>query len=236
MSTDEAQKDLSIHPATRRERWLYAAVRTIAVNISRLVFVGGVVGRENVPTEGAFVVVPIHRSYIDWLIVPRISRRRLRFLVKGEVWRVRVVGFLLQILGAFAVQRGAADRDAIRRALGVLEAGELLVVFPEGTRGFGSKVQTIQEGAAYLALRAGVPVIPVGMAGVERAMPRGSKFPRPARVVVAVGPPIMSAVRPVERLGEPLRVPRSLTTALTGEIRAAIEEAQMVAEQHLLGR
>lgn len=225
----------SIHPVSRPELLFYAICRVIVVGLSHLLFVGGVIGRENIPKSGAFVLAPVHRSYIDWFISARVSRRRLRYLVKGEVWRVKSVGRLLELLGAFPVQRGAADRDALKRALEVLAAGEPLVVFPEGTRGYGSTVPSIREGAAYLALRACVPVIPVGMAGVERAMPRGSIWIRPARVVVSVGEPIMTAVtRETEELGS-RRIARVLTAALTEEIRTGMEQAQAAADAHLQG-
>ena len=221
-----------IHAASRSELLFYAVCRVIVVGLSHLLFIGGVIGKENVPRSGAFIVAPIHRSYIDWCISARVSRRRLRYLVQGEVWKVKLAGRLLEMLGAFPVQRGAADRDALKRALEVLNAGEPLVVFPEGTRGFGSGVPQIREGAAYLALRAGVPVIPVGMAGVERAMPRGSIWVRPARVVVSVGKPIMTAVNREVDDGS-RRIARSLTASLTEEIRIGMEQAQAVAEAHL---
>ena len=233
--TQEKQVALSgIHVASRSELLFYAVCRTFVVGLSHLLFVGGVIGKENIPKSGAFIVAPIHRSYIDWFISARVSKRRLRYLVKGEVWKVKLAGRLLEMLGAFPVQRGAADRDALKRALEVLNAGEPLVVFPEGTRGLGSEVRQIREGAAYLALRAAVPVIPVGMAGVERAMPRGSNWIRPARVVVSVGKPIMTAVdRDVEEGSR--RIARTLTASLTEEIRTGMEQAQAMAESHLQG-
>ena len=223
-----------LHAPSRSELWFYAFCRVIVVGLSHFLFVGGVIGKENIPSTGAFIVAPIHRSYIDWFISARVSRRRLRYLVKGEVWKVKLAGRLLEMLGAFPVQRGAADRDALKRALEVLNAGEPLVVFPEGTRGTGPEVPQIREGAAYLALRAGVPVVPVGMAGVERAMPKGSVWIRPARVVVSVGKPIMTAVNRETEEGS-RRIARTLTASLTEEIRIAMERAQASAEAHLSG-
>lgn len=230
MKTERDRRLPSVRAATQGERWFYAFCRAIVVGSSHLLFIGGVIGKENIPQSGPFILAPIHRSYIDWFISARVTRRRLRYLVKGEVWKVRFVGRLLELLGAFPVQRGAADRDALKRALEVLNAGEPLVVFPEGTRGNGSSVSELREGAAYLALRAKVPVIPVGMAGVERAMPRGSYWIRPARVVVAVGQPILSAVQLDDEQRGSARVPRSLTASLTEEIRVGMEQAQALAE------
>jgi cytidylate kinase len=220
-----------VRPPSRVELWFYAICRLIAVGSSYLLLPGRVVGAENLPASGAFIVAPVHRSYVDWLVVARITRRRLRYLVKGEVWKVRSVGRLLEAFGAFPVHRGSADRDALKRALEVLEAGEPLVVFPEGTRGHGPTVAPLRDGAAYLALRAGVPIVPVGLGGVERAMPRGARLPRPTRLVVYVAPPITSAVRaPGAARG---RIARTATHELSEELRAGIESALAVAESML---
>ena len=70
-------------------------------------------GAEHLPAEGPFIVAPVHRSYVDWLIVARITRRRLRYIVKEEVWKSKLVGRLLEMLGAFPVNRSGADREAL---------------------------------------------------------------------------------------------------------------------------
>ena len=197
----------------------YAVCRAIVVGCSYLFFPGRTEGRERLPAGGAFVVAPAHRSYVDWLIVARVSRRRLCYIVKGEVWRSRLSGALLEALGAFPVRRDAPDREALHRALAVLDRGEPLVVFPEGTRGSGPVIGELREGAAYLAIRAGVPVVPVGLAGTEAVMARGTKLPRPGRVRVVIGAPIAPPVAPVgERLG------RNATHAFSEAIRAGIQD------------
>ncbi len=89
---------------------LYRICRAIAVGASRLYFPGKVIGRENLPAGGAYIVAPVHRSYVDWLIVARITRRRLRYIVKEEVWKSKAIGRLLEMLGAFPVNRSGADR------------------------------------------------------------------------------------------------------------------------------
>jgi 1-acyl-sn-glycerol-3-phosphate acyltransferase len=170
---------------------LYHVVRGIAVGISRAYLPGRVVGRENLPTEGAYVLAPVHRSYIDWLIVARVTRRRrLRYIVKAEVWKSKLVGRILEACGCFPVNRSGADREALERCRAVLAGGEALVMFPEGTRRSGPVVSDLREGVAYLAVRAGAPVVPVGIGGSERAMPRGSSIPRPRRVEVVIGKPV----------------------------------------------
>lgn len=255
-STENAPRATTraVQPITRSELAFYGICRFIAVGASRIWYPGGVVGRENLPTTGAYILAPVHRSNVDWLVVARVTRRRLRYLVKGEVWKVKAVGRLLELLGTFPVHRGAADREALTRSLEVLAAGEPMVVFPEGTRGAGRRVGELREGVSYLALRAGVPVVPVGVSGTERSMPRGARFPRPVRVRIVVGDPIYppalvpspepraapepAAPEPLEALdahgaggpGAPaararVRVTRGVTRAFSEEVREAIQRA-----------
>src|SRR5947207_15446187 len=109
---------------------------------------------------------------------------------KDPLWKARLPAWMLSALGGFPVTRGTADREALRRCLDVLEAGEPLVVFPEGERKSGPVVAPLFEGAAYLAGRAGVPVVPMGIGGSERVMPKGARFIRPRKVAVVIGPPL----------------------------------------------
>ncbi|MGA8682036.1 MAG: lysophospholipid acyltransferase family protein [Acidimicrobiales bacterium] len=178
------------HP-TPAELLAYKIARGIAVGISRIYLPGGVVGRENLPASGAYLVAPVHRSYVDWLIVARITgRRRLRYIAKAEIWKSKLVGRILEGLGVFPVNRSGADREALERCREVLAGGEPLIMFPEGTRRSGPVVTDLREGVAYLAIRAGVPVVPIGIGGSEQAMPRGSSLPRPRRVEVVIGKPV----------------------------------------------
>ena len=178
-------------PPTRSELFAYRICRILSVGLSRLYFPGTVTGRENLPASGAFIVAPVHRSYVDWLLVARITRRRLRYIVKEEVWKSRLAGRMLEVLGAFPVNRSGADREALERCQVVLAGGEPLVMFPEGTRRTGREVTDIRDGVAYLSLRMDVPIVPVGIGGSERAMPRGSSFPHPKRVNLVIGPPLL---------------------------------------------
>jgi 1-acyl-sn-glycerol-3-phosphate acyltransferase len=206
-------------PPTRRIRLLYAVCRFISVGISRMLFPGTVVGLENLPASGAYVIAPLHRSHLDFLIVARITRRRLRYLAKAEVWRYRRLGRFIELLGALPVHRESTDRDSFNRSLAVLLGGEPLMLFPEGTRGHGPDVGELREGAAYLALRAGVPLVPVGLAGTEGALSR-HHLPHPSRVRIVIGPVV---TRPAGSLGN--RVPRSLVRSITTELADAIQAA-----------
>jgi 1-acyl-sn-glycerol-3-phosphate acyltransferase len=189
-------------------------------------------GREHVPQVGAFVLAPVHRSNVDTLLAATVTRRRLRFMGKDSLWSRRWSAWLLSSLGGFPVHRGTADREALRQCEEVLRGGEPLVIFPEGTRRSGPKVLDLFEGAAYVAARAGVPIVPVGIGNSEAAMPKGSKVLKPVKVAVVVGAPIL----PPQREGDGARVPRravhELTAALGTELQHLFDQAQARAGVH----
>ena len=129
-------------------RSFYQFVRFIVVSFCRIYMRMTVEGRENIPASGAFVLAPIHRSYIDTPIASGCTRRRMRFMGKDSLWKKQPFRWILSALGAFPVTRGSADREAILRCIAVLERGEPLVLFPEGERKEGPEVQPLFDGAA----------------------------------------------------------------------------------------
>lgn len=174
----------------------YAVVRGLLFGLSKLLFRLRIEGAEHVPAEGPFVLAPVHRSNLDFALVSALTRRRMRYMGKDSLWRSRALGWFITALGAFPVRRGSADREALRTTLEVIRAGEPVVLFPEGTRRSGPVVASIFDGAAYVAGKAGVPIVPVGIGGSERAMPRGARMIRPVRVALVVGPPLTVEVAP----------------------------------------
>lgn len=181
-------------------------------------------GREHLPTSGAYVLAPTHRCYLDTPFVGAVRWKRVRFMGKHTMWKNRQFGWILSALGAFPVQRGTADREALRRSIEVLEVGDPLVLFPEGERKRGPAVQPLFDGAVYVAIKAGVPIVPVGIGGSERVMPKGSKFIYPRKVHVEIGPPIYPPVAP-----EGGRLPRTIykeyTERLHGELQRLFDTA-----------
>lgn len=203
-------------------RWdlvFYRVVRAVVVGFCRLFWRLTIEGVEHVPAEGAFVLAPVHRSNIDTLVVAAVTRRRMRFMGKDSLWKVGWLGKVFSALGAFPVHRGTVDREALRRCIEVVEAGEPLVVFPEGTRQSGPHLQPLFEGAAYIATRTGVPIVPVGIGGSEAAMPKGSKLLRPVKVHVVVGEPLYPAPP-----GPSGRAPRSAVHDLTEQLAARLQD------------
>lgn len=151
-------------------------------------------GRDRLPASGAYVLAPVHRSYVDTPIVACVSSRRIRFMGKQEIWKYPRLGRLFSALGAFPVNRGSADREALSRCIAVLEAGEPLVLFPEGERKDGPRIHPLFDGAAFVAARTGVPIVPVGIGGSARVMPRHAKMIHPKKVHVIIGEPIIVEV------------------------------------------
>jgi 1-acyl-sn-glycerol-3-phosphate acyltransferase len=120
--------------------------------------------------------------------------------------------------------RGTADREALRRCIEVLDGGEPLVVFPEGTRQSGPVIQPLFDGAAYIACRARVPIVPVGIGGSDRVMPRGARFVFPRKVYVVIGPPIPAPIGAGERLSRTMLKEHS--DRLHAELQRLYDEAQ----------
>lgn len=210
------------------QRVFYRLVRSVVVFIARTYFRVKVTGAHNVPDTGPFILSPIHRSNLDTPVVAAVTRRRMRYMGKESLWKTRFGGWFFTTAGGFPVQRGSADRDALRAGREVLDRGEPLVLFPEGTRQFGPKVQPLFQGAAYLACRTGAPIVPVGIGGSEAAMPKGSKMVYPKRLTIVVGAPIY----PPDP-GPSGRVPRRAVSDMTEELATAIQrlfdEAQQLA-------
>src|SRR3546814_4169454 len=116
------------------------------------------------------------------------------------------------MLGAFPVHRGSADRDALKACTDIVAGGSPLVMFPEGTRQSGPKVEELFDGTAYVAAKTGVPIIPMGIGGSEAMLPKGAKLPRRSKLVLVVGEPI-----PAPAKTESGRMPRSAVSALTAQ-------------------
>jgi len=145
-------------------------------------------GREHEPAHGAVLAICNHVSAVDPPIAGCALRRQARYMAKQELLDTPVLGWLLWSIGVYPVRRGEPDRRAIRTTIDCLTRGDLVVMFPEGTRSPDGRLMTAEHGAALVALRVGVPVLPMAVIGSQHAMPKGAKFPRRAQVTVRIGP------------------------------------------------
>ena len=203
-------------------RWTlgYRAFRGSVTALWSVFFRPTVSGTEHVPTTGAFILAPVHRSNADFAFAVFVTSRKTFFMAKDNLWHFAPLGRFIGSMGAFPVHRGSADRHSLQIAESVLRAGEGLVLFPEGTRQEGERIGPLHEGAAFLAARTGAPIVPVGISNTDRALPKGSKVPRPVRARVVVGPAVPAPTAP-----DGARVPRSEISATTEALRVALQSA-----------
>ena len=193
-----------------------------------------VVYPERVPPTGGCILAASHRSSLDTSLLAYVTKRRIRFMGKAELWRVAGVGLVFSALGAFPVDRHIVDRTALETALAVLGSGEALGVFPEGTRRSGPTVEHLHNGVAYLALRASVPVIPVGIGGSQQILPKGRKLPKRGRIVIVLGEPVYPRTGALSGSRPHLR--RENVDAMTADITRSLQAAFQEAEELLARR
>ena len=202
---------------TRGGTLVYRFLRGLGVFLATLLWRFEVEGRDRLPTVGPFVLSPVHRSYLDFLVAAMAVPRPMRFMAKDSLWRAPRFARFIEAMGAFPVNRDHADRAALRRAEEAVAGGEPVVMFPEGQRREGPVVEDIHQGPAFVACRQRVPIVPVGIGGSDRALPIGARMIRLAKVRVVIGEPIYPDV--------PLtgRVPRRVVDETTEELRDAVQ-------------
>ena len=207
-------------PWTKGQRVVFEMTRLLVVPLISGFFRVRYVGLENVPKNGAFILAPSHRSNVDFILLPGVTRRRMRFLGKDSIWKYRIFASFFDSLGGIPVRRGTTDRESMRICSAVLSQGEPLVVFPEGTRKAGPVIEELFDGAAFLASKHAVPVVPVGIGGSDKAMPKGAKLPRRVRLTVIVGEPIPAPAGGRSAI-------RSTTSELRREIQRLFDQASV---------
>jgi 1-acyl-sn-glycerol-3-phosphate acyltransferase len=195
----------------------YRFAAALVGGLAKLLFHPTVEGVENIPLSGPVLIAPSHRSNVDFAFTLFMSPRKVFFMAKDGIYKSKLFGDILTRLGAFPVHREGADRESMRLAEEVLRRGQALVLFPEGTRKSGFTIETLHDGAMFIAARTGATVVPVGIAGSEKAMPVGAKFPRFAKINIVVGKPIA----PPSSEG---RVSRSAVAEKTVELQKALQE------------
>jgi 1-acyl-sn-glycerol-3-phosphate acyltransferase len=184
-----------------------------------------VVGKEHIPATGPVILAPVHRSFADFGFTAFCTQRKLFFMTKDTMWKNKWLGKLLIYVGAFPVHRESADREALQRAEEVLNRGQCLVLFPEGTRRAGPAIENLMEGAAFLSARTGAPIVPIGIGGSDLSMPKGSAIPKPYTIHVVIGPALPPSART-----DGGRVSRSAVHAasdeLVGKLQAVYDESK----------
>ena len=209
----------------------YSMVKLTVGNGLRL---GGrpiVAGVEHVPRSGGAILASNHLSVADEMFLGAVVPRHIAFWAKAEYWtgsgiRGWLTKSIVDGMGAIRVERagGRAALTAFDGAVPVLKSGDIVAIYPEGTRSPDGRLYRGRTGVARLALAAGVPIVPVGIIGTDRVQPIGARFPKPfaGRPVIRFGKPIEVGGRPADRHG--LR-------QLTDEVMTEIQK--LTGQQHV---
>lgn len=176
--------------AKRYRNAIYAIVHFLARTAFDLYGNWEVIGRHNIPASGPVIIAPNHISYIDPPLVGAAVPRACAFMARHDLWDNKILNWLLPHLGAFPVRRGEPDRASIRRSLDELAEGNVLILFPEGTRSDTGELQPGLPGIALIVQKSGAPVVPCAVFGSNRMMAPGESRIRRAKLKVVFGPPL----------------------------------------------
>jgi 1-acyl-sn-glycerol-3-phosphate acyltransferase len=167
---------------------LYWLVRVVLLPCFLLYFRLERIGREHIPSSGPVLLAANHRSFLDPFVIGALTRRPVYYMAKRELFESRWQAWLLNSLGAFPVDRGTGDEHAMATARAILERGDCVVIFPEGTRVRPGPLGHPHRGVGRLALQTGARVIPVAVMGTEDVR-RGWRI-RPRKVTLRCGRPL----------------------------------------------
>lgn len=190
----------------------YRLIRWLLVPFFLVYFRMQRIGREHLPSSGPLLLASNHRSFIDPFVIGTLVRRPVYYMAKRELFEKRWQAWALNALGAFPVDRGAGDTAAMDTARAILERGDCVVVFPEGTRIRRGTLGEPKRGVGRLALETGAPVAPVTVVGSD-AVRRGWRI-RPRKIRIRVGPPLRFPI--VERCSP------ALAAAVTERVWACV--------------
>jgi 1-acyl-sn-glycerol-3-phosphate acyltransferase len=183
---------------------IYRATRGFAKAVLSLVIRFDVEGLGNIPPDGGVIICGNHFHWLDPVTVGITMQRDVSFMAKQELFESRLGGWFLRKIKAFPVKRGQPDRAALKRSIEVLQEGGCFGIFPEGTRSRTRTLQKAEPGTAYLAMKSGAPVVPVGITGSYKLF---------SRVIV--------------RYGKPIDMAQFQTGKLSSESLEAVSEAVM---------
>lgn len=212
--------------------WFFRPCAAFIGWLARLLFHARIEGVEHVPRTGAFILVSNHCSNLDpplvgWATGNQVGRI-IHFMAKIEMRSWPVLGWLATQSAVVFVRRGEQDRAAQRLLLEALSDGRPIGLFVEGTRSRDGRLKAVKPGAAWLAITAGVQLLPVGIAGTHRLFPGSSRWPHATRITIRIGEPFTLADRSSGRLDRDALA--AGTARITEEIAALLPPAQRPAE------
>jgi 1-acyl-sn-glycerol-3-phosphate acyltransferase len=171
-------------------KYWYATGRLLSYGILGTAFALRVEGADHVPGTGPVILAPNHVSYLDPVVVGVAAPRPVHFMAKRELFETPILGWLIRRVNAYPVTRERVDPSTVKHTLSLLAEGHAVTIFPEGTRGDGTRLGPVRPGIGVIAARSAAPVVPVFHSGTERVLPRGGGRMRRAPIWVRFGPAV----------------------------------------------
>ncbi len=168
----------------------YRFLRVLARLSGIVLFSIRCLGRENIPDQGGVLVCSNHQSFFDPVLVGLGFNRRLNYLARKTLFRFFAFRWLIEFLDAIPIDREGGGLAGLKETLKRLKRGEIVLIFPEGTRTQNGEVRPLKPGFVALARRSKIPLLPVGLDGAYEAWPRTARFPRRSRIHVCIGQPM----------------------------------------------
>jgi 1-acyl-sn-glycerol-3-phosphate acyltransferase len=181
--------DPPVLPPVRKSP-LYACGQVACRLFTTLKFQLNVFGLHHIPASGGVLVISNHQSALDPVLIAVQARRPFSYMARATLFKNKFFSWLIRSLNAFPVHLGKGDTGALKEAIARLKAGNILTMFPEGTRTLDGNLLPIQAGVALIIRRAGVPVVPAVIDGAYQAWPKGVMLPRSMPIRVLYGPPM----------------------------------------------
>lgn len=180
---------------------IYYSMRALFILFFRIMGTWEVRGHEHVPRQGAVLIAPNHLSYLDPPLIGCALKRPGWFMAKAQLFTIPGFAGLIRGMHAYPIKQGGVDRAAMKRTFDYLKDGQVVCVFPEGTRSVSGELGPIEIGIGMLALKSGAPIVPVGIRGTDQVLPRDAKWVRRAKIHVQFGPPLAVPAAPGGRAG-----------------------------------
>jgi len=203
----------------------YQLSRKVAGPFLHAIWRPKVTGAEHIPTSGGAVLAANHNSFVDSVFLPLMVDRPVTFSAKAEYFSAsspaaRLLSAYLRATNQLRMDRDGprAAQDTLEAALGLLREGGLFGIYPEGTRSPDGRLYRGRPGVGWLALKSGLPVIPVALSGTRKVLPPGHVVPRPGRIEVRIGQPL--ALAP-ELFDQP---PAKARRVIADQVMAAIQQ------------
>ncbi len=168
-------------------RWWWRLSQGLARTAANTFWKFRAFGLENIPRKGGVLLASNHQSFLDPVLVAMVLSREMHFMARRTLFVNPVLRAIIVSYNAFAIERDSADVKGVKEAIRRLEAGNILLVFPEGTRTGDGSIGRMKPGIGVLAERAAVPIVPVHIEGAHRVWPRGSWIPRLGRITMSFG-------------------------------------------------